>query len=67
MKKILLSILIVGSATLANAQKSEVAEAKKKWNIFSLAGINQSFDKKMAALNAGFTPLVSWFGIRFDL
>ena len=53
MKKILLSILIVGSATLANAQKSEVAEAKKKWNIFSLAGINQSFDKKMAALNAG--------------
>ncbi len=53
MKKILLSILIVGSATLVNAQKSEVAEAKKKWNIFSITGIDQALDKKLAALNAG--------------
>ena len=37
MKKLLLSILIVGSATLANAQKSEVAEAKRKWGIFQFS------------------------------
>lgn len=53
MKKLLLSILIVGSATLANAQKSEVAEAKKKWGIFSLTSNSQAFEKKMVALNAG--------------
>lgn len=53
MKKLLLSILIVGSATFANAQKSEVADAKKKWNIFAFAGISQAYDKKMTALNDG--------------
>ena len=53
MKKLLLSILIVGSATFANAQKSEVAEAKKKWNIFAFTGVNQTNDKKMVALNDG--------------
>lgn len=37
MKKLLLSILIVGSATLANAQKSEVAEAKRLWGIFQFS------------------------------
>ncbi|TKB98410.1 tetratricopeptide repeat protein [Pedobacter cryotolerans] len=53
MKKLLLSILIVGSATLANAQKSEVAEAKKKWGIFTITGGKGEFDKTMAALNEG--------------
>lgn len=53
MKKLLLSILIVASATFANAQKSEVADAKKKWNIFTFAGVNLAFDKKMASLNEG--------------
>lgn len=53
MKKLLLSILIVGSATFANAQKSEVADAKKKWNIFAYAGNGLAFDKKMASLNEG--------------
>jgi tetratricopeptide (TPR) repeat protein len=53
MKKILLSILIVGSATLANAQKSEVTEAKKKWNIFTLTGTAQPLAKQLASLNAG--------------
>lgn len=53
MKKLLFSILIVGSATLANAQKSEIAEAKKSWNIFTVTGGKQTFDKSMAALNAG--------------
>lgn len=53
MKKILLSILIVGSATLANAQKSEVAEAKKLWDIFTITGSNQNLTKQLASLNAG--------------
>ncbi len=37
MKKLLLSILFVGVATLANAQKSEIAEAKKQWGIFQFS------------------------------
>ncbi len=36
MKKVLLSILFVSVAAFANAQKSEVAEAKRLWNIFQL-------------------------------
>ncbi|TKC10208.1 tetratricopeptide repeat protein [Pedobacter polaris] len=55
MKKLLLSILIVGSATLANAQKSEVAEAKKKWDIYGITANKQAFDKSMTALNSGLT------------
>ena len=50
MKKLLFSILIVGTATVANAQKSEVAEAKKKWGIFSITGGKGAFDKTMASL-----------------
>lgn len=53
MKKIFLSILIVGSATFANAQKSEIAEAKKQWNIFSITGTSQSLAKQLATLNEG--------------
>ncbi|RZL61873.1 MAG: tetratricopeptide repeat protein [Pedobacter sp.] len=53
MKKLLFSILIVGTATVANAQKSEVAEAKKKWGIFSITGGKGAFDKTMASLNDG--------------
>jgi tetratricopeptide (TPR) repeat protein len=54
MKKLLLSILFVGVATLANAQKSEVAEAKKAWDLFTLvSGNKQSFDKTMESLNKG--------------
>lgn len=37
MKKLLLSILFVGVAALANAQKSEVAEAKRLWGIFQFS------------------------------
>jgi tetratricopeptide (TPR) repeat protein len=37
MKKVLLSILFVGVATLANAQKSELAEAKRLWGIFQFS------------------------------
>ena len=53
MKKLLLSILIVGSTAFAHAQKSEVAEAKKKWGIFSITGGKGEFDKTMASLNEG--------------
>lgn len=53
MKKLILSILFIGVATYANAQKTEVAEAKKKWGLFEFTASNLSFDKKMAALNAG--------------
>lgn len=53
MKKLLLSILIVASAGLANAQKSEVTEAKKAWDIYGFTAGKQAFDKSMAALSAG--------------
>lgn len=53
MKKLLLGILLVGSATYANAQKSEVSEAKKQWDIFSITGGRSPFAKTMASLNAG--------------
>lgn len=53
MKKLILSIFILGVATYANAQKTEIAEAKKKWSLYELTSGNLSFDKKMTALNAG--------------
>ncbi len=37
MKKIIFSILFIGVATYANAQKSEVAEAKRLWGIFQFS------------------------------
>jgi len=54
MKKVLLSILCVGVATLANAQKSEVSDAKKEWNIFQItANSKEPLDKKLTALQTG--------------
>ena len=54
MKKVLLSILLVGAATLANAQKSEVADAKKEWGMFQLMSSGkQPLDKTLASLNSG--------------
>lgn len=53
MKKVFLSILLVGFASYANAQKSEVAEAKKKWSIFEITSGTAAMDKKIVALNAG--------------
>lgn len=54
MKKVLLSIIFVGVASLANAQKSEVTEAKKGWDLFS-AGLTgaKTLDKTLATLNSG--------------
>jgi tetratricopeptide (TPR) repeat protein len=53
MKKVLLSIFFVGVAALANAQKSEIAEAKKGWNLFASGIISKDYTKSMAALNGG--------------
>jgi tetratricopeptide (TPR) repeat protein len=53
MKKLILSVALIGFAALANAQKTEVAEAKKKWSLFELAGANLPFNKKIDALNVG--------------
>ncbi|MES2652288.1 MAG: tetratricopeptide repeat protein [Bacteroidota bacterium] len=36
MKKIFFSLLFIGAASYANAQKNEIAEAKKIWGIFEL-------------------------------
>ena len=56
MKKVLFSLLFVGVATLANAQKSEVADAKKEWGLFQLMSSGkQPLDKTLAALNSGLT------------
>ncbi|WP_432714540.1 tetratricopeptide repeat protein [Pedobacter sp.] len=54
MKKVLFSMLLVGAATIATAQKSEVADAKKEWGLFQLmANGKQPLDKTLAALNSG--------------
>lgn len=54
MKKVFLGIFLAGVATTAFAQKSEVSEAKKKWNLFQLTSASASpLDKKLEALNAG--------------
>ena len=53
MKKVLLSVLLAGVATLANAQKSEIAEAKKAWDLFQINPASRPFDKTMTSLNNG--------------
>ncbi|WP_199138110.1 tetratricopeptide repeat protein [Pedobacter sp. ASV12] len=53
MKKLLLSTLLVGVATLANAQKSEVNESQKSWNLYVTMISSQGYAKSMDALNKG--------------
>jgi tetratricopeptide (TPR) repeat protein len=54
MKKVLFSLLLVGVATVATAQKSEVADAKKEWGMFQLLSSGkQPLDKTLTALNSG--------------
>ena len=53
MKKVLVTLLFLGGLAQAYAQKTEIAEAKKKWSLFELTSAGASFDKKLAALNAG--------------
>ncbi|MCZ4243760.1 tetratricopeptide repeat protein [Pedobacter punctiformis] len=52
MKKVILSILFVGAATLTFAQKSEIAEAKKAWGIFQAMGQGLPLPKKLESLKA---------------
>jgi tetratricopeptide (TPR) repeat protein len=56
MKKVFFSILFVGLASYANAQKSEVAEAKKIWNVFELTMTTDPAKKEGAAPAAGAKP-----------
>jgi len=55
MKRVVLSIFLAGVTSLAFAQKSEIAEAKKSWGIFQFSNSNPSttLDKKLEALKAG--------------
>ena len=56
MKKVLFSVLFVGVAAFANAQKSEVAEAKRLWNIYQLqrqGGAKNPVDKQITSLKEG--------------
>lgn len=52
MKKVLFSILFVGAATYANAQKSEVNEAKKAWTLLALGKASTLADN-LKTLNEG--------------
>jgi hypothetical protein len=52
MKKILLSILFVGVASLANAQKSEVTAAKNAWILIANGG-NKTLPESLKMLNDG--------------
>ena len=54
MKKVLLGVIFVGVATFANAQKSEVADAKKEWNLFQIIANGKTpLNKKITALQTG--------------
>jgi tetratricopeptide (TPR) repeat protein len=52
MKKVLLSIMFVGVASLANAQKSEISEAKKAWNLLGIT-TGKTLADHLKALNGG--------------
>lgn len=52
MKKVLLGMLFVGVASLANAQKSEISEAKKAWNLLSITS-GKTLADNLKALNDG--------------
>lgn len=52
MKKVLLGLLFVGVASLANAQKSEINEAKKAWNLIDITS-GKNLAEHLKALNAG--------------
>lgn len=54
MKKVLLSVLLVGAATYANAQKGEVSKAKNAWGLAKFASAQgQPLDKTLATLGEG--------------
>ncbi|MET4080502.1 tetratricopeptide (TPR) repeat protein [Pedobacter sp. UYP30] len=50
MKKLILSIVFATAVSLAFAQKGEIADAKKGWNVFQAVGTNLPLDKKISSL-----------------
>jgi len=55
MKKLILSIGIIGLTLGAYAQKSEVAEAKKSWDLFQAMNQANNLKKNLDILNKGLT------------
>jgi Flp pilus assembly protein TadD len=53
MKKLILSLSIVSLSAFAYAQKSEVAEAKKSWDLFQAMNQAQNLKKNLENLNKG--------------
>jgi tetratricopeptide (TPR) repeat protein len=53
MKKLILSLSIVSLSAVAFAQKSEVAEAKKSWDLFQAMSQTQNLKKNLENLNKG--------------
>lgn len=53
MKKVLLSMLLIGAATYANAQKGEVTKAKNSWALARLGSQTQPLDATLKTLNEG--------------
>lgn len=52
MKKVVLSMLLIGAATYANAQKSEVSKAKNTWALASLPSA-KTLDETLKSLEDG--------------
>jgi len=59
MKKVFFSILFIGAASYANAQKAELAEAKKIWSIFEVTMSVDPASKKTNTPAAGTTSVPS--------
>jgi tetratricopeptide (TPR) repeat protein len=53
MKKVLLSMLFIGAATYANAQKSEVSKAKNAWALAKFANATTPLDATLKSLGEG--------------
>jgi len=53
MKKVLLSMLFIGAATYANAQKSEVSKAKNAWALAKFATNSTPLDATLKTLGEG--------------
>jgi len=53
MKKVLLSMLMIGTATYASAQKGEVTKAKNAWGIAKFASGSATLDATLKSLGEG--------------
>lgn len=50
MKKLILTVLFAATLSFVFAQKGEIADAKKGWQVFNVVGRNLALDKKIASL-----------------